>query len=73
MGKGKNKYNSIVLKNKVSSSNELKPNGSRSIEVLKYYEYMQFKRGVFKCTDLDYDKESGKVSKIKFEFDGEIH
>ncbi len=71
--RAKNKYNSIVLKNKVSSANELRPNGSRSIEVLKYYEYMQFKRGVFKCTDLDYDKESGKVSKIKFEFDGEIH
>ena len=38
-----------------------------------YYEYMQFKRGVFKCTNLAYDDNTGRVSKIDFEFTGKIH
>lgn len=38
-----------------------------------YYEYMQFKRGVFKCTNLEYDNNTGRVTKIDFEFTGKIH
>ena len=30
------------------------------------YEYMQFKRGQFKCTDLQYDQATERVSSIKF-------
>ena len=71
--KAKNKFNSIVLKNKVSNITELIKNGTRSKEILKYYEYMQFKRGVFECTNLVYDQDSGKVSNIIFNFKGKIH
>ena len=38
-----------------------------------YYEYMQFKRGVFKCTNLEYDNNTGRVTKIDFKFTGKIH
>ena len=38
-----------------------------------YYEYMQFKRAVFKCRTLEYNEETGRVSKINFEFTGKIH
>ena len=38
-----------------------------------YYEYMQFKRGVFKCTNLEYDSVTGRVIKIDFLFTGKIH
>lgn len=38
-----------------------------------YYEYMQFKRGVFKCENLEYHSASGRVNKIEFEFTGKIH
>ncbi len=38
-----------------------------------YYEYMQFKRAVFKCTTLKYNEETGRVSQIDFEFTGKIH
>lgn len=39
--------------------------------VYKYYEYIQFKRGVFKCKNLTYDN-IGRVSKIEFEFSGRL-
>lgn len=38
-----------------------------------YYEYMQFKRGVFECTNLEYDSVTGRVIKIDFIFTGKIH
>ena len=35
-----------------------------------YYEYMQFKRSEFKCTNLEYDEgNTGRVKKIEFQFD----
>ena len=43
--------------------------------ILKYYEYIQFKKGIFKCkdiTDNDYDQASGRVKLIQFEFTGKI-
>ena len=43
----------------------------------QYYEYMQFKRGIFKCTNLEYSDESstgtGRISKMDFEFTGTIN
>ena len=43
----------------------------------QYYEYMQFKRGIFKCTNLEYSDESttgtGRISKMEFEFTGTIN
>lgn len=41
--------------------------------VCAYYEYMQFKRAIFECTELKYDDNTGRVSNIKFEFTGNIH
>ena len=38
-----------------------------------FYEYMQFKRGVFKCNDLIYDNSTGRVKIINFIFTGTIH
>jgi len=38
-----------------------------------YYEYMQFKRGIFKCTNVGYDETTGRVKKIDFIFTGNIH
>lgn len=38
----------------------------------KYYEYVQFKKAVFKCTKLNYDASTGKVNELRFEFTGKI-
>ena len=32
------------------------------------WEYMQFKKTVFKCDKVEYDETTGKISKIKFSF-----
>lgn len=42
-------------------------------DIIKYYEYYQFKRGIFKCTGITYDDAvSGRVESISFEFTGKI-
>ncbi len=63
------KYNSLTTKIVTTKSELL----SKKELALKYYEYMQFKRGVFTCTKLEYDSVTGRVSKIEFQFTGNIH
>ena len=41
--------------------------------IMAYYEYYQFKRGIFRCTGVTYDDNTtGRVSSISFEFTGNI-
>lgn len=41
--------------------------------ICSYYEYMQFKRGIFKCTEVEYDKDNtGRLISIAFEFTEKI-
>lgn len=40
--------------------------------ILKYYEYYQFKRGIFKCSNISYDDVTGRVSEIDFNFTGNM-
>ncbi len=40
--------------------------------VMKYYEYYQFKKGIFKCTNIEYDSTSNRVKTIDFKFTGNI-
>ena len=63
------RFNSFTNKT-VSSETELK---SKKEDALKYYEYIQFKRAVFKCTKLDYNQKSGHVDSLEFEYTGKIH
>ncbi len=72
------KFNAYSLKTKIKitnkKANEIKTQiYTYSDDVLKYYEYMQFKRGVFECINLTYDEITGRVSKIDFKFTGKIH
>ena len=34
----------------------------------KYYEYVQFKKATFKCNKVEYDKATGRVTKMVFDF-----
>ena len=65
------KYNSYIEDSTkyVSDYNTLLSN--RDL-IYKYYEYVQFKKGIFKCTGVEYDTDSSRVKKIKFEFTGII-
>ena len=40
--------------------------------ILRYYEYYQFKKAIFECTNIEYDDTYGRVSKIEFTFTGDI-
>ena len=39
-------------------------------DALVYYEYIQFKRAVFKCTDSQYDANTGRIISMDFECTG---
>ena len=42
-------------------------------DVIKYYEYMQFKKAIFKSINqIKYSSESGRVIEMSFEFTGEF-
>lgn len=42
------------------------------IKVLQYYEYSQFKKALFNCTNVKYDDNSSRVISMDFEFTGDI-
>mgnify|MGYP000439937832 CR=1 FL=1 len=63
------KFNSLS-KTKVTNYNELL--GYKN-DIYKYYEYMQFKKGVFNCENLTYDNSTGRVNNMKFTFSGKIY
>ena len=41
--------------------------------IYQYYEYAQFKKGIFECTSIEYDDDvTGRVKTINFNFTGKI-
>lgn len=63
------KFKALSRKN-VNNYNELL--GCKN-DIYIYYEYTQFKRGVFKCMNLTYDQPTGRVSSMEFTFSGKIY
>lgn len=60
----------IELKDKITG--EVSTDNQNKIEVIKeitckYYQYTQFKRAHFKCTSIEYDKNTGRINKMTFE------
>ena len=53
---------------------QMMTNITGSSGILAYYEYYQFKKGVFECTDVQYDDDvgNGKISSMTFVFTGKI-
>lgn len=47
--------------------------GSIRNNVYKYYEYVQFKRAHFECTDVTYNENTGRITKMVFKFTGEFN
>lgn len=43
-----------------------------SQDMYQYYEYTQFRKAYFKCTNIDYDPQSGKVIRLGFVYTGKI-
>ena len=60
-------FNNISKGQKVTYFRELE---NHKEDIYTYYEYIQFKRGIFKCTGVDYDKNTGRIIGMKFQFTG---
>ena len=41
-------------------------------DICTYYEYIQFKRAHFNCTDSKYNERTGRIIELDFEFNGKI-
>ena len=72
-------YNSLTDGDKYSVSTSVTSTYENMIKnlfeddyILNYYEYYQFKKGIFKCTKIEYDDTYGRVSEIDFTFTGDI-
>lgn len=64
-------YKRITGKNDVNSYSDVEGKiGIGGSNLYKYYEYIQFQRAIFKCTEFEHDDRTGRVSKISFEFTG---
>ena len=63
------------LKNKSKSPTKKHQDTKTTIQedVYKYYEYIQFKRAHFDCTDIEYDGNTGRVTRMVFNFNGRFN
>ena len=63
------------LKNKSESPTKKNQTTKTTIEedVYTYYEYIQFKRAHFDCTDIEYDGNTGRVTRMEFNFNGRFN
>ena len=66
-------FNSASKKNTVSDFKEIKENSQIRNDVYKYYEYIQFKRAHFDCEKVEYNNETGRITKMKFKFNGKFN
>ena len=62
-------FNNISRGTKVNNWQEL---NTHKEKIYTYYEYIQFKRGIYKCTNVEYEKTTGRITRMEFEFTGKI-
>lgn len=65
-------YKSITNDNTVKTYDEMVNKVKNTASIYQYYEYSQFKKGIFECTGIEYDDATGRVRTINFNFTGKI-
>lgn len=66
-------YKSITNDNTVNTYEEMVNKVKNTASIYQYYEYSQFKKGIFECTAIEYDDDvTGRVKTINFNFTGKI-
>ena len=65
------RYRSLtgVKMNNITDIRDISNNGLVE-KVIKYYEYTQFKKSNFKCTNVSYDEYTGRVKSLEFKYTG---
>ena len=66
-------FNSASKKKTVSDFKEIKENSQIRNDVYKYYEYIQFKRAHFDCEKVEYNNQTGRITKMEFKFNGKFN
>ena len=65
-------FNNISRLIQITSWNDIKEGSRIREDIYRYYEYIQFKRAIFKCTKLQTDSSTGRIIEMDFEFTGKI-
>lgn len=68
-----NKFNSISKNRKATKFDDIAKGSEIREDVYKYYEYVQFKRARFNCTGTSYNKNTGRIIELDFEFTGKFN
>lgn len=63
--------NSLKTKEQLLKQLNIDPNDVEENDILKYYQYQQFKRAHFDCESLKFTKE-GRVKSFQFKFNGKF-
>lgn len=66
-------FNEASRKVKIKSFDEIKDGSTIREDVYTYYEYVQFKRAYFDCTNVEYNEDTGRLTKMDFEFTGKFN
>lgn len=67
------RFNKIVKSSqKVSGWNQIKEGSSIRNEIYTYYEFVQFKRAQFDCTNVEYNQQTGRMINMDFRFNGKF-
>ena len=61
-------FNSASKKKTVSDFKEINEKSQIRQDVYMYYEYIQFKRAHFDCEKVEYNNETGRITKMQFKF-----
>ena len=68
-----NNFNSSSRKKTVSNFKEIDGKSQIRQDVYMYYEYIQFKRAHFDCEKVEYNNETGRITKMEFKFNGKFN
>lgn len=66
-------FNSASRKLTVKSFSEIDKKSQIREDVYKYYEYIQFKRAHFDCEKVEYNNQTGRITKMQFKFNGKFN
>lgn len=66
-------FNSASKKKTVSDFKEINEKSQIRQDVYMYYEYIQFKRAHFDCEKVEYNNETGRITKMTFKFNGKFN
>ena len=67
------RFNNACKNKQIDSWDDIKEGSQIRNDIYKYYEYVQFKRAYFNCTSAEYNKNTGRITKMTFETNGKLN